>query len=195
MRWKVENSSTNSRSFKELLVNKGLETLCSPGYINKKRTDPSVLQRTGRRTGENKERRRKRVCVEAGSQKCTLCEAGLNRTDLECAGEKFHMVWSPFLNTRTGLLVNRVGKRGNRVATCVLGTPLTYLLMVLVIGMTVFLSAYLPDIKPSSLLACVQKPCRTRRAKLNCGSSERWCVSRCCYFEFVIVRLCSHFNG
>ena len=38
LRWKVENSFTKSRSFKELLVNKGLETLCSPGYINKKRT-------------------------------------------------------------------------------------------------------------------------------------------------------------
>ena len=83
---------------------------------------------------------------------------------------------SPFLNARTGLLVNRVGKRENSVATCGLGKPLTYLLMLLVIGMTVFVSGYLPNIKPSSLWACVQKPCRTRRAKLNCGSSERWCV-------------------
>ena len=38
LRWKDENSSTNSRSFKELLVNKRLETSSSPGYTNKKRT-------------------------------------------------------------------------------------------------------------------------------------------------------------
>ena len=38
-RWKDENqSSLNSRSFKELLVNKRLETSSSPGYTNKKRT-------------------------------------------------------------------------------------------------------------------------------------------------------------
>lgn len=30
--WKDENSSTNSRSFKELLINKRLETSSSPGY-------------------------------------------------------------------------------------------------------------------------------------------------------------------
>ena len=39
LRWKDENqSSLNSRSFKELLVNKRLETSSSPGYTNKKRT-------------------------------------------------------------------------------------------------------------------------------------------------------------
>ena len=38
--WKDENSSTNSRSFKELLINKIPETSSSPGYkiTNKKRT-------------------------------------------------------------------------------------------------------------------------------------------------------------
>ena len=38
LRWKDENSSLNSRSFNELLVNKRLETSSSPGYTNKKRT-------------------------------------------------------------------------------------------------------------------------------------------------------------
>ena len=32
------DSPTNSRSFKELLVDKGVETSSSPGYTNKKRT-------------------------------------------------------------------------------------------------------------------------------------------------------------
>ena len=38
LRWKDENSSLNSRSFKELLVNIRLETSSSPGYTNKRRT-------------------------------------------------------------------------------------------------------------------------------------------------------------
>ena len=40
LRWKDENASPNSRSFKELLVNKRLETSSSPGYklTYKKRT-------------------------------------------------------------------------------------------------------------------------------------------------------------
>ena len=57
-------------------------------------TCPDILQRTGRKSGENQQQGRKRVCTKPGKQARPIAEADLDRTRVGLSPERVRVVRS-----------------------------------------------------------------------------------------------------
>ena len=57
-------------------------------------TSPDILQRTGRKSGENQQQGRKRVCTKPGKQARPIAEADLDRTRVGLSPERVRVVRS-----------------------------------------------------------------------------------------------------
>ena len=71
-----------------------VQTLLLPGRKHHQdlAPGPNVLQRTGRRTGEDQQLRRKRVRTAVSQKTSAITESSLDRTQVEPEIQRFHLV-------------------------------------------------------------------------------------------------------